>query len=157
MKIGNLSNAHDDKMIVDPQRGLAAILLKLTKLQAFVLDIEGDTFQHRSCLSESSVVALGNAINSDISLQVLKFDFGGRLDGDRRVYQMTNRDNILEWFKDPTAPTFRTERVYHGFGNTLSSYAVHEARDGRRSQTGFGSRAKKKLFESICYFYYVIQ
>jgi len=158
MKIGNLSYSHDDKMIVDPQRGLAAILPKLRKLQTLVLDIEGDTFQRRrSCLSESSVVALGNAINSDISLQVLKFDFGGRLAGDRRVYQMTNRDDILKWSKNPTAPTFRTERVHHGFGNTLSSYAVHEAYDGRKSQIGFGRRAKKKLFESIRYFYDVIQ
>jgi len=156
MKIGNLSHSHDDKMIVDSQRGLAAILPKLRKLQTLVLDIEGDTFQHHSCLSESSVVALGNAINSDISLQVLKFDFGG-WDGNHRVYQMTNIDDILEWSKDPTSPTFLTERISHGFGNTLSAYAVHGVRDGIKSGEGFGSRVKNKLFESIRYFYDAIQ
>lgn len=128
IKIGNLSNVHTDEMITHSERGLAALLPKYRKLETLILDIEGDTFQYRSCLSEASVAALRKAIKSGTPLTTLKFDFGGWYD-ESRVFQMESTEDILDWSVDQDGSKFRRDRVDHGFGNTLSTFPIHAARD----------------------------
>jgi len=129
MKLGNLSKSHSDAAFAHPTNGLGAKIGRLSKLRVLVLDVEGDTFRHKSCLSAASVDSLGRAIAAVTAagasaFETLKIDFGGD-----RVFQMTSSAAIREWAANPNGSAYRTRRPSHGFGNTLSTSDVHRQRD----------------------------
>jgi len=156
VKMGNLSNTHSDAMITDAERGLAALLPRLKTLKVLVLDIEGDTYQHESRLSNDAVVALAAAVHSmkttnESDLQVVKIDFGG-WDEEMRVYQMHTAEDVVAWAAAPLDKVYATPRIDHGFGNSLSKSSVHRQRsEGRIHKEE--RQEKRRLFAPLIHFF----
>ncbi|GFH62073.1 hypothetical protein CTEN210_18549 [Chaetoceros tenuissimus] len=140
IKIGNLSNTHSDALVTHPRKGLAAVLPKMKKLETLILDIEGDTYQHKSCFTEKSIHRLSKAIPSKTNLKTLKVDFG-----EQRVYICESKDEV-EWWK-VSVSSYQKDRPHHGFGNSLSDYAViHGSQYTQKKEKMFFGPIKRLFF-----------
>jgi hypothetical protein len=140
IKIGNLSNTHSDALVTHPRRGLATVLPKLKKLETLILDIEGDTYRHKSCFTEKSIHRLSKAIPSKTNLKTLKIDFG-----EQRVYICESKDEV-EWWK-VSVSSYQKERPHHGFGNSLSDYAaIHGSHSMQKKEKMFFGPIKRFFY-----------
>ena len=140
IKIGNLSNTHSDALVTHPRKGLSAVLPKMKKLETLILDIEGDTYQHKSCFTEKSIHRLSKAIPSKTNLKTLKIDFG-----EQRVYICESKDEV-EWWK-VSVSSYLKDRPHHGFGNSLSDYAaIHGSHSMQKKEKMFFGPIKRFFY-----------